>query len=156
MKMIVAIVVFVLVGACLASSRTVRDSTAVDERFFGIDAGPKATTMTAGGDVATAMAKASAGPTATTMAVDGDADTAILVAKMDRLLSVNKEIETKTKGELQATRDAVQTTKNITGMGDWAQVAQVFIFCTLMGYQSRCRMKEAMCRRVSERLNGNG
>jgi hypothetical protein len=54
---------------------------------------------------------------------NSDADTALVMAKVDkvaeRIVGVSKEVQQSIKSDVKATRDAVQTTTQQTGMGDW-------------------------------------
>lgn len=127
---ILAVLVFsALGGACMATSRTVRESPGADVRTIGVDAGPK--DASAGGDVATV--KATVGPVATSMPVAGDADTAVVMAKLeiqklsDRLTLLNKDIQKSVNGELKATRDAVQNSTQTTGMEGLVVLGVVFV-----------------------------
>ena len=51
------------------------------------------------------------------------ADSAAVMAKVDkvaeRIVGVSKEVQQSIKSDVKATRDAVQTTNQQTGMGDW-------------------------------------
>ena len=52
-----------------------------------------------------------------------EANQAAVMAKIEkmeaRIVGVQKEVQTSVKGDIKATRDAVQTTNQNTGMGDW-------------------------------------